>query len=153
MNLYQIDEALTNCIDPETGEIDEERFNELSLEKETKIENIALWIKNLRSDIVALKAEETALAERRKAAERKVDSLTHYLSNYCGGKSYKTSRYVISFRKSEKTIVDDISEIPEEYISVKIDRKPDLNKLKTAIKNGIAVKGCHIEENQNINIK
>ena len=47
MTLYEIDNAILDCIDLETGEIiDVDKLNELQLEKETKIENVALWIKD-----------------------------------------------------------------------------------------------------------
>ena len=42
MNLYQIDSALAECVDAETGEIlDVEKLLELNMAREQKIENIA----------------------------------------------------------------------------------------------------------------
>ena len=46
---------------------------------DSKAESIAVYIKNLTSDIAELKAEEKALKDRRQAKERKVDSLKKYL--------------------------------------------------------------------------
>lgn len=46
---------------------------------DSKAESIAVYIKNLTSDIAELKAEEKALKDRRQAKERKVDSLKSYL--------------------------------------------------------------------------
>ena len=47
MTLYEIDNAILECIDLETGEIiDTDKLDALQLERETKIENVALWIKD-----------------------------------------------------------------------------------------------------------
>ena len=58
MNLYQINEEIEKCIDTETGEIlDLEALDKLAMERDTKIENLACWYKNLMADAEALKAE------------------------------------------------------------------------------------------------
>ena len=54
MNLYEIDAAITACIDPETGEVlDEEALNALHMERSAKVESVALWIKNLNAEAAA----------------------------------------------------------------------------------------------------
>ena len=57
MTLYEIDAAMQECIDPETGEVDAERIEALAMERDKKIENIALWIINIKADIETAKAE------------------------------------------------------------------------------------------------
>ena len=48
MRLYEIDEAILSCIDTDTGEIlDADKLNALQIEREEKLENVALWIKKL----------------------------------------------------------------------------------------------------------
>ena len=80
-SLYEIDMQILSCIDQETGEmIDPERLENLYMERNQKIENVALWIKNLESDVLALKAEKEAFAARQKAAENKVDGLKKWLA-------------------------------------------------------------------------
>jgi hypothetical protein len=67
MNLYQINAEIENCIDTETGEIlDIEALNNLTLEKDTKIENLACWYKNLMADVEALKAEKMLLLKEKR---------------------------------------------------------------------------------------
>ena len=74
--LYEINNAILECCDTETGEIlDVERLQQLQLEKGQKIEGVALYIKNLDAEAAALKTEEAALAERRKAKENKAKRL------------------------------------------------------------------------------
>ena len=75
MNLYEIDNAILNCVDMETGEIiDMGKLNALQMERAQKIENIGCWIKNLLSDADALDKEKKNLAARQKAAENKAAS-------------------------------------------------------------------------------
>ena len=51
MKLYEIDEAILNCIDLETGEIiDTEQLDKLTMEREAKLENVACWIKELKAE-------------------------------------------------------------------------------------------------------
>lgn len=51
MKLYEINEAILGCIDQETGEvIDPEKLDALTMERETKLENVALWIKDLKAE-------------------------------------------------------------------------------------------------------
>ena len=63
-NLYEIDTQITECFDADTGELlDAEKLENLMIEKENKLENVALWIKNLKADAAMYKAEKTAFAE------------------------------------------------------------------------------------------
>ena len=153
MNLYQIDQQILDCIDAETGEIfDAEAFEQLALERDAKIENACLWIKNLNAEIEALKAEKDAFAQRLKAAENKRESLKKYISEYLSGNKFETAKVKVSFRKSESLEISEGAIIPEEYLKYK---EPDIDKagLKKAIKEGQAFDGVSIIENQNIQIK
>ena len=153
MKLYEIEEAIVECFDQETGEIfDIERFEALELERTEKVENICLFIKNLRAEEEALKAEKDAFEKRRKAAENKMESLKRYITDYLGGEKFKTEKVSVSFRKSESLEISDVYKVPEEYLKYK---EPEVNKtdLKKAIKAGMSFEGVQIVENQNIQIR
>lgn len=153
MNLYEIDERILDCVDVETGEIfDIDKFEELTIEREVKIENICLWIKNLTAEAEAIKAEKLNLEARQKAKTNKIDSLKKYISTYLEGSKFETARVKVSFRKSESLEYEDIYKIPEEYLKYK---EPEVNKteLKNALKKGLKVEGVSIVEKQNIQIK
>ena len=153
MNLYEIDNEIMSCIDEETGEIvDVEKLDSLVMERDVKIENICLWIKNLKADSVALKAEKDNFAARQKAAENKAESLTKYISSYLNGEKYKSARVTVSYRKSEAVNITDISQIPTEYIKL-AEPQADKTAIKNAIKGGMVIPGAEIVENQNIQIK
>lgn len=160
MTLYEIDSnmmaALEAAVDPETGEIlDEsmaEQFEQLQLDRDTKIENTACYIKNLKAEAAALKAEKDALAARQKAAERKAESLSKYLAGYLNGEKFKSTKAAISWRKSESLEVVDLLQIPDEYLTYKM---PEANKtaIKAALKEGTEIPGVQIIQNMNISIK
>ena len=112
MTLYEIDksiEQLVNAVDPETGELlaDNDALDALVMAREGKIENIACFIKNLTADAKALKDEELALAERRKAAEKKAERLKNYLTYALQGEKFQTAKCAVSFRKSQAVEIDD----------------------------------------------
>lgn len=153
MNLYEIDCAIMDCVDEETGEIfDIDKFDALSIEMDVKIENICLWIKNLKAEAEALKNEKDAFAKRQKSAENKMESLKKYLEGYLEGMPFKTPKVNVSWRRSEKVEVDDIYQLPEEYLKYK---EPEVNKteLKKALKEGKTIEGVYLVQSSNIQIK
>ena len=153
MKLYEINQSILECIDNETGEIiDADKLNELQIAKDEKLENLALWYKDLLAEANALKEEKETFAEREKAAKNKAESIKNYLSFVLNGENFKTTKCALSFRKSEKTVIDDIYSIPESYLKYS-EPKADLTEIKKAIKNGEEIKGAHLEETQNIQIK
>lgn len=153
MKLYEIDKEMMECVDLETGEIiDIERLEELQLARDEKIENVCLWIKNLNAEADALKAEKLEFANRQKTAENKVESLKRYVNEALGGEKFVTTKVKVSYRKSEKVEIEDVSKIPNEYLILK---EPDVDKkaVKQAIKQGEIIEGAYITENLNIQIK
>lgn len=160
MNLYEIDAsmmaAFEAAVDPDTGEILDEamaaRFEELQIDRDTKIENLACWIKNLKSDAAAIKAEKDALAARQKSAERKAESLSRYLAGYLAGEKYKSARAAISWRRSEAVEITDAAMLTDEYLTFKAP-EPNKAAIKAAIKEGAEVLGARLVENQNMSIK
>lgn len=153
MNLYEIDNAITACVDEETGEIiDLEKLNELLMERDTKIEKVAFWIKNLDALASSIKSERDALDKRMKLTENKAKSLREWLGNALDGQKFETSRVAVSFRKSEMTEVDE-SVLDKKWCKEKITYTPDKTAIKNAIKAGQTVDGARLVTRKNIQIK
>lgn len=154
--LYEINEKLLNFefeIDEETGEIlNAGELDNLELARDEKIENLCLYIKNLRADAEALKAEKEVFAQREKASKHKADRLASYLQAMLNGDTYKSLKAEVSYRKSESVECDDIALVPADFLRYK---DPELNKteVKKALKNGVDVRGCHLKTNINMQIK
>lgn len=153
-SLYEIDQQIMSCVDMDTGEIiDMDKLSELQIERETKLENIALWIKNLKAEEAALKAEKDAFAEREKQTKAKREKLSEWLTGALNGEKMSTTKVSISFRKSESVKISDIDAIPMSYIVETITESPDKVAIKAALKNGLDVPGCELELKNNIQIK
>lgn len=153
MNLYEIDMAITACVDEETGEIiDFEQLNELLMDRNTKIEKVALWIKNLDALAASIKAERDAFDKRMKSVENKAKSLREWLKNALECSPFETAKVCVSFRKSEQTEVDE-NVLDKKWFKEKISYTPDKTAIKNAIKSGQTIEGARIIINQNVQIK
>ena len=151
--LYEIDREIMDCFDAETGEIlDVERLNGLQMERDEKIENAALYYKNLLSDADAYKAEKQAFADREQAARKKAESLKQYLDYALNGEGFKTAKVAISFRTSERVVIDDLSQLDMAYVKF-AEPTADKTAIKKAIMGGVEVVGAHIESAKNMQIK
>lgn len=159
-NLFEINRAITDawaaCVDPETGEVNDElyaQFEALEMERDAKIEGIACWAKNLTSDAAQLKAEAKAMQERAAAAEKKAESLKGYLAAALNGQKFETPRCVIGWRKSTAVQIAPDAALPAEYLRTKTTVEPDKTAIKAALVAGTAIDGCHLETRNNMTLK
>ena len=159
--LYEINQNILNCItteegmtvNTETGEvIDVTALEALELERSEKSRNIALWIKNLKSDVTALDAEEKAFKARKDAAKKKAEQLSGYLASVLNGEKVTGTDFAISWRKSTAVNVLDEKNIPPTFL---IPQPPKVDKtgISKALKNGETVTGAELIERQNMTIK
>ena len=153
MTIYEIDQAIMECVDLETGEIiDTEKLDKLQMEREKKLENVACWIKELKAEAEALKAEKMAFDERQKVADNKAESLKKWLAYALNGQAFKTTRASVSFRKSQKVEIADIYKLDENYLRYK-EPEADKTAIKEALKAGKTVAGATLVENTSVIIK
>lgn len=163
MTLYEIEDAILACVDQDTGEIiDPEALTALQMERDRKLENVALWVKDLRAEAEAIGNEVKALTARKKAAENKADRLKEWLGEALGGEIFKTSKVRISYtHNSRLNVIDEQSVVnyiqthyqePEQFLSYKL---PDIRKdaVKAEIKSGADIPGCCIEPTESVVIK
>lgn len=157
MQLYLIDkaieEAFINSVDEETGEVlDTSKIDELFMKREQKIENIACYIKNLKSDSIALKQEESNFSARRKVTERHIENLENYLKTYLQGEKFKSAKANITYRNSERVVVPDVKALMKKFQRF---AEPTANKtlIKEALKGGYKVCGASLETHQSMIIK
>lgn len=161
MNIYEIDTAIMNLVDEETGEIlDYEAFEALAMERAQKVENMALWFLELKDEIATIKAQEDRLKARRALAERKSERLKAYLSQIQAGEKFKTPLVSISFRTSESVEIQDEKGFIQAAMNSGNDtfltfKDPTINRtaIKEALKGGAAIEGASISKNLNIQIK
>lgn len=154
--LYELNEKVNRFefqIDEETGEIlNADELEQIELERSEKLENIALWVKNLTSDAEAYKREKESFAEKERVAKNKIESLKNYLNFVLNGDTYKSDRVSVTYRKSTALNIIDEYALPAKFF---IPQPPKVDKtaIKAAIKSGEEVLGAEIVERQNIQIK
>lgn len=160
-NIYEINQAILDCIDPETGEVlDMEALEQLQMDRVQKAENVVCWRKNLMALIGDIKEEEDALKKRRETLQRKVDGLDNYLSTHFCGEKIETARAVINWRKStgveitdELEAVDYLMHIAHEevlkYKMPTIDKKA----VKAILEAGERIPGIVLTDRMNLQIK
>lgn len=154
MTIYEIDAAILECVDQDTGDIiDIDRLEALEMEREQKISNVACWIKDLEAEAEAISKEKKKLAERQAACENKAASLKNYLTFILNGMKFKDARCSVSYRKSDSVEVDKevIDKLPEEF--VKVEKSVKKTELKNAMKLGFEFEGCKLVEKNNIQIR
>lgn len=161
MKLYEICDKLNNFeikCDEDGVVLNADELDQLEMEKTEKIKNIGLLVKNLNADLTELTEEKKNMVSRFdariKAIERDIDFYKEYLTKYLDGDKFESDdkTVVISYRPSQKAIVDDITLVSPEYLKEQ-EPKADLTAIKKAINSGIIVDGCHIEDCNNIQIK
>jgi len=158
MKLYEIDQAIENLIDDETGEIlDLDAFMDLQMAREKKVENIALWYKNMTAEADAIKTEIKNLAEREKAIRGKADSLKQRLAAILQGEKFETAKVSVSYRKSAAVEVSDNfiewAKANADHLLKYKEPEPDKTAIKQALSNGDDVTGATIIERVNIQVK
>ena len=163
MKLYEIDAeiaSLLNQIDvaDENGEVNEDvfvRLLELNEARNNKLENIGVYIKNLRSDVKALKEEEVNLKARRTVIENKADRIEAFLLEQMKQeeKPIESSRVRISIRHSKKVEVIDAEKVPEEYIKTKITQDVDKVEAARAFRDGKEIAGLAFVESESLQVK
>ena len=110
-------------------------------------------MKDLLAEAEAIKAEEQALAKRRKQAENKADWLKRYVAQALEGEKFKTPRVAISYRTSEAVEILDEDLIPEEFLMIKTEYKPDKKAIKDELKVGGEVEGAVLVKRTSLQIK
>ena len=156
MTLWEINQRILDAVeygcDTETGEIiDSSALEQLQMDRDEKIENICLFIKDLKAEAAAIKAEKAALDKRMSASEKKAEGLTRYLAGVLNGQKWKSAKAAVSYRKSQAVVVDDLDMIPDEFLRIK--KEPDKTVIKEALKGGTPVTGAHLEDRQSMSIK
>ena len=160
--LYEIDQEIMDCVDPESGEIlDTEKLNALQMERDQKLEGVALWIKDMNAEADAVKAEADKLTARKKALDNKVAALKQWLLMALDGQKLKTPRCNVYQTHSQKVVIDDekalidmfmTSPFGEKFLRIK-EPEIDKNALKDSMKHGFEFEFAHLEETESVVIK
>ena len=160
--LYEIDQDILDCVDLETGEIlDTEKLDALQMEREAKLEGVALWVKDLKAEAAAVKEEADKLTARKKALENKMEGLKAWLLMALNGEKLKTPRCNVYQTHSQRVAVADEPKLisflqtleePEKFLRFK-DPELKRDEIKKALKDGTIIPGAELEETESVVIK
>lgn len=158
MKLWEINRDILSCINEETGEIlDEEKLHNLQMDKREKLRNIAFVALNAEADVKVLKEQEEKFRNRRKAAEKTIAWCKATLERELAGQPMKEAEFTVSYRKSQRVVINDYDFIPPDFIKPIPDymRESLINKtlIADAIKAGKTVPGAELETRNNICIR
>lgn len=143
----------------ENGEIDDvtmqDTLESIECEIEVKAENYAKVIRNLESDMEALKKEEERLYERRKTIENNIKRIKKNLENCMiavDKKKFKTDLFSFNIQKNTPSLViDNKNSIPAEYL-IQQEPKVDTVNLKKYLKENDA-DFAHLEQSESLRIR
>ena len=163
--LYEIDAAIEQCImngtNFETGEfLAYDELNDLQMEREAKLEGVALFVKDTRAEAAAIEAEIKTLKDRMDKLNKNADGAEMWLAKSLDGKKFSTSKVECSFRKSFSVeVAEDFiywATINGKYnlINYKEISTPDKARIKDLLKNGgnLADK-ARLVEKQNLTVR
>lgn len=160
--LYDIDQDILACVDLETGEIlDTEKLNALQMEREAKLEGVALWIKDMKAEAAAVKEEADKLNARKKALDNKIEGLKTWLLMALDGEKLKTPRCNVYQTHNQRVAVADEAKLisflqtleePDKFLRFK-DPELKRDEIKKALKDGTIIPGAELEETESVVIK
>ncbi|WP_425372301.1 siphovirus Gp157 family protein [Gemmiger formicilis] len=183
MTLYEISATMQQFLAAvDAGEIPEEAFADTLEGLEgllaDKLDDCACAYKGLIAEAKEIKAEEAALAARRKVKENEAARLASYIDHCLRDSAgegvkpekFETARNVLSYRASEAVDVPDVESVVKwihshdgvevggvtvkqnELLNFKL---PDLSKtaLKAALKAGLVIPGATVKRSFNLQIK
>ena len=121
MRLYDIDAAIAELLDEETGEIiDFEAFENLNIEREKKIEYLCKSIKEAPLLADALQSEIARLQEKKKSILNSAERKKAFLQGYLGGEKYKSPLFTCYYGSTKEVKGDE-----EEFMKWAIENNED----------------------------
>ena len=165
--IYPLNETIeryfASIVDEETGEVMktdqkiQQALDAMHIEFDQQILELRNKVINLNAEVTALKTEKSKLDKRMKAGEKEADRCKSFLAYLLKGEKYKNGAVSISYRKSDKLIIDDIEQLMNwaKTEGRGFLKEPELMEgdIKKALKLGTAIPACHIEEKNNIQVR
>lgn len=126
---------------------------------EVKATNVAAFTRNLEASAEAIKNAEEQMAKRRKAIERRAESLRAYLKanmERTGILKIESPQLLLTIKKNPPAVHVEAPElVPEKFKKVPQPPPPMIDKkaVADALKAGEDVPGCRLEQGTRLEIK
>lgn len=151
---------LERFVDPDTGEINTEGFEQAVTVLADKQRAVVAYCKNQEAAITMLKAAEADLAAKRKSAENRIASLKAYLMvnmRASGTEEIKAVDGTFSAKlypdRDESVVLEEGAQFPAELCAKPKPPEPSKTLIKEAILRGEPIDGAHIVRKDRLTIK
>ncbi|GHP13005.1 hypothetical protein YK48G_04300 [Lentilactobacillus fungorum] len=122
-----------------------------------KIDNIASWIDSNNADIDFYAKKIKLLQQAKKSLENKNKSLNQYIVDsldQANMKKIKTDNHIVTTRNYRaSTVIDDVHDLPIDYIERVVTDKPKKKEIYDQLKAGEEVPGARLVPNRKAVIK
>ena len=124
--IYAVQEMLNEWAQEHDGDITDFPLNDnlagITMDRETKLLSIACVIKDYEADADAMAAEMKKMADRKKSAQSKADSMRSWLErNIDAGEKFADTRAAISWRASKSVeVTGEPEQLPEQFQRVTV---------------------------------
>ena len=141
-------------------ELDDETFKDTleSIDFEEDFAKSCEWFikmqRNAEADAERFKAEKDAFAKKQKEAEVRALKYKERIKEamiLTNQQKVDTGLFKVSLRKTESVTISDPSNLPDEFLKVKVE--PNKAEIKKAIKNGQVVFGAELTEGRSVIVK
>lgn len=159
LNIIQLKED--EYLDQETGEVlTSEQFekilNDLDMDRNEKIKNCCLYLKDLEGDLDKITKESKRISEAKARQSKKIDGFEQYIKNSMTvGEKLDFTTFKVSLVKGVESVVIDKEnqKIDKKYV-VKKDPVYDKRLLKKDLKDGVVIEGAVLKRiNQSLRFK
>ncbi len=146
------------AVDEETGEVfaGAEGAEALGEALADKVDACACYLKEIEAEADAIRAEEERLAGRRRALRARAERFRDYMAicmQNARERRVETPRAVVSLRRTRAVEVYDFDALPEQFVNVKTETKPDRRAIGDAIKAGREVPGARTIERDSLSVR
>ena len=162
-NLYELNQNYTNLLEVLETATDENliemvqgALSEVDGSIKDKVDNCVRFVRNLDSDIAALKEEEKRLADKRKTIENSKKRMEQYLFDFTShteDKKLKGGIFELSVKKNPPSVaIEYTSDIPRIFMETVVTEKIDKAGLKKYLKDN-EVPGVKLVQGESLKIK
>lgn len=140
-------------------EVVRDTLESISGDLEVKAVNVASFVRNLEASAAQIKEAEQQMANRRRAIEKRAESVREYLLNnmiHAGVSKIECPYFKLAVRDNPPAVViDEPALIPLGYMTEPVapPPAPDKAMIKKAINDGFEVPGAHLARGKRLDIK
>ena len=140
----------------ETEPVALEYLDQLAVQETDKVDGIVYALRKRQSEVAFLQEEEGRLKKRRKAIENRMDAFKDYLAFIFqreGIQKIQGVKGTLYLRESSKVEIQDVNEIPAEYVDTEVRFVPRKKDIYKVCKDGGEVPGASLTTKQNLIVR